>query len=224
MVSLVTYAADVGSVAKGSFAWARVASGEPTSVGEGREALDGLVASLQSDITAGRRVTLGWEAPLFLAVRSDPQALTGARGPFERTRAVTASGGTGSLVTGLLELAHLARRIPVPIVLGDQPVDGALVVWEAFVSGRIEPCPPCEPAVVHGLHGCDAVTVATAAHRWMLGAPTRAWMAAATAAEVDWGDAPLMLDLVAAAGGRVALRDPTDAQVLVIQTAKPSHT
>lgn len=222
----VTYAADVGAVHKGAFAWARVSDDRRPVVGEGVEAMDGLVHALCADLEAGRRISLGWEAPLFVPVRDDPHELNRARGAFERTRAFSASGGTGALVTGLVELAHLGRRLPAPLrtLAASEVFAGVVNVWEAFVSGVGAPTPPCTPDVAHGVHGCDALVIAMAAHEVLSGRACPDWAQVHDATAVEWGTSVAAIDLVAVASGGVGLVSVDDVwDVRLVRTSKPAH-
>ncbi len=139
---LIIHCADIGSVKKGNFGWARLAVGEPDSIcTTGREIQD-FVENLAADITAGSRAALGFECPLFLPLSEDPIGLTAAR-PGEGDRAWSAGAGAGSLATGLTEtvwiLDQVKQRIQnPPAAFANWPrfrdADQGLFIWEAFVT------------------------------------------------------------------------------------------
>jgi len=92
---------------------------------------------------AGGKVALGFECPLWLPVADDPRELTAAR-EGEHNRPWSAGAGTGSLATGLTEVAWVLRRIrresgDVRAFLDWKSFQAAgrgLFVWEALVTGR----------------------------------------------------------------------------------------
>ena len=137
---LVIAAADIGSVKKDRFDWALLDLNSRAVTTGSRivEFADAVVESLN----AGRPLALGFECPLFVPVRHDPNELTSAR-VGEGNRAWSAASGAGSLATGLAEVAWTLREMrvraktkPILAFRWEEFVSGGGVfVWEAFVSG-----------------------------------------------------------------------------------------
>lgn len=139
---LVIFCADIGSVKKGNFGWARLAvegTHSPLSTGDDIAQFAQLIAE---DLNVGNLVALGFECPLFVPITTDPNDLTSAR-PFEGDRPWSAGAGAGSLATGLTEtqwiLDHVRSELrrDVPVFLRWEPFQAAdvgLFVWEAFVT------------------------------------------------------------------------------------------
>jgi hypothetical protein len=74
-VELVVYCADIGSVVRGRFGWARSEEqGEVRSHRGGTEIVD-LVEAVAADLGDGRAVALGFECPLFVPVPEQPLRL-----------------------------------------------------------------------------------------------------------------------------------------------------
>jgi hypothetical protein len=133
---LAIYCADIGSVKRGNFAWARIINKSERTSDNIRE----LVSVIARDLSAGLKVALGFECPLFVPIAEDPINLTSAR-IGEGSRAWSAGAGCGSLATGLTEttwiLEKLIEHIKVPAFLGWEEfkkADAGLFIWEAFVS------------------------------------------------------------------------------------------
>jgi hypothetical protein len=129
--------------------------GGPTKIGwadsEGRDgsganlgvALDGLIELL----LAGRRVALGFEAPIWTPVRAELARITGRRGGIETkyNRAWSAGAGTGALGAALALMPWCLTRIakgagPVATTVDLERFleGGGLFLWEAFVSGAMK--------------------------------------------------------------------------------------
>lgn len=143
-MALVVYCADIGSVMRGNFGWARLAcdvATEPCTTGQDIAEFADLIAA---DLNAGANVALGFECPLFVPVPEDPRLLTSAR-PGEGDRAWCAGAGAGALATGLTETAWILDRVRTRT---SRQVDafhdwgafcktnGGLFVWEAFVTKK----------------------------------------------------------------------------------------
>lgn len=142
MSSLVIYCADIGSVAKGNFGWARLNCAETPTCLVGQDIRD-FADNIADDLNSSIPVALGFECPLFIPVSDDPEQLTSAR-KGEGNRAWSAGAGAGSLVTGLSETVWILTRIQHKI-LTDIPIhfrwssfrqsNIGLFLWEAFVTG-----------------------------------------------------------------------------------------
>jgi alkylated DNA nucleotide flippase Atl1 len=139
----VIYCADIGSVPRGRFGWARTGVGQ-----DGIEAHRGgteivhLVDDIAGDLAAGRAVALGFECPLFVPVPDEPLQLGKARSG-ERDRSWSAAAGAGAMATGIVQVAwilsELRRRCPLATAYLDwdelAAAGGGLLLWEAFVTG-----------------------------------------------------------------------------------------
>ena len=131
---------DVGGPAKIGWADAEGHDGTGANLGE---ALDRLAALL----LAGRRVALGFEAPIWTPVRMELARITGRRGGIETTynRAWSAGAGTGALGAALALMPWCLTQIakdtgPVATTVDLQRFleRGGLFLWEAFVSGAMK--------------------------------------------------------------------------------------
>ncbi len=131
---------DVGGPKK--IGWADDEGRDGTGANLG-EALDRLAALL----LAGRRVALGFEAPIWTPVRGELARITRSRGGVETTynRAWSAAAGTGALGAALALMPWCLTRIakgsgPVATTVDLQRFHerGGLFLWEAFVSGAMK--------------------------------------------------------------------------------------
>ncbi len=170
-VNVVIYCADIGSVPRNRFGWARSdpAAAEIERHRGGTEIVD-LVNAVAVDLEAGCAVALGFECPLFVPVPEDPLRLGAARSG-EAARTWSASAGASSLATGLVEIAwilsEIRRRLPAATAFLDWQEFAAagrgLFLWEAFVSAGAK-------ATTH----VDDATVAVAAFNEALPDPIAA--------------------------------------------------
>lgn len=217
----ITYAADVGSVRSGNFAWARISDGEPSASGSGTQALDELRRKIRADVERDEAaVSVGFEAPLFIPLRDASPTLTRARGPFEHS---SFAGGPGAavLVTGLTQLAYVLAELE-DIATSDHRDagdPGRLYVWEAFVSGSAGDAPVCPlDTVDHPVHECDALVVAKAAHAWL----TDPAASDNVRTPEDFVECDRGLDLVRAVTRHPAVADVSDWHVRIVQLSKPT--
>ena len=97
MPGLVVFCADVGSVKRGRFGWAR---GQPQSDDFLLEdSIEKLVQAVADDLRSGALVALGFECPLFVPLRERPEELTsGRRG--DGNRPWSAGAGCAVLAVG----------------------------------------------------------------------------------------------------------------------------
>ena len=150
------FCADIGSVAAGRFGWAATnADGQTRASGTDiRDFAQRIATHLNSE----RPACVGFECPLFVPLREDPERLTRARSG-DGSRAWSAGAGTGALATGLVEVSWILREVRRELdrevgshlewesfVAGD-----GLFLWEAFVSGRAKPQADGNP------HAADAM-------------------------------------------------------------------
>ena len=141
---LVVYCADIGSVAKRRFGWARQRTdGAQPAIRRGTD-ISKLVQAVAADLNGGRSVALGFECPLFVPIRDNPEELTSAR-EGEGNRPWSAGAGAAVLATALTEcvwiLRALRRQVSTKVsvfLTWDEfcEASGGLFLWEAFVSSR----------------------------------------------------------------------------------------
>jgi hypothetical protein len=160
VTNLTIYCADIGSVRRGNFGWARLSTDSPTEPCVIGSEMGQLASSVATDLNCQRKVALGFECPLFVPISDDPVELTSAR-PGEGNRAWCAGAGAGSLATGLtqtfwvLERIRLLTKEEAPLFFDWQTFQGpgtGLFVWEAFVTGKAKA----------GSHRADAETAVMA--------------------------------------------------------------
>jgi len=140
---LQVFCADVGSIARDSFAWARRI---PNSGGEELyrpESIESLASSVAHVLRDGAPVALGFEAPLFIPVPENPDRLGKARPCDAPSPSWSSSVGASVLATAMVQIPWTLRfiheRVPDVRVHVQWPPfaeqqDG-LLLWEAFVSG-----------------------------------------------------------------------------------------
>lgn len=128
--------ADIGSSAKGNFAWW-------ASSNESGNSLASLAEKVATALNQKMPVALGFECPLFVAVGEDEKLLTKAR-PGEKARAWSAGAGCGALATGLVQVPWILGRIRARLIHPTNPyldwtefqaANAGLFLWEAFVTG-----------------------------------------------------------------------------------------
>ena len=129
-MDLTVCCADVGSVAAGNFGWALRDYPGPLHEVPAQASIAELADAVEARLRAGRPVALGFECPLFVPLREDPVDLTRAR-RGEGNRAWSAGAGSGSLATGLVEVAWLLARLRRAL----EPPPSLTVSWDAFASG-----------------------------------------------------------------------------------------
>jgi len=142
MNDLVVWVADVGSVEQGNFGWCRALSPQEDDVTSGTDIYD-FAKVIADDLSAGKRVAIGFECPLFVPVTDDPVSLTKAR-KGEANRPWCAGAGSAVLATGLAECVWIFERIRCLARVPVQPTfhweqcisrEANLFIWEAFVTG-----------------------------------------------------------------------------------------
>lgn len=139
---LIVYCADIGSVSRGNFGWARLAADEPRATCTTGSDIEKFADLVAVDLNAGSHVAVGFECPLFVPVPEAPNGLTSAR-PGEGNRAWSAGAGAGSLATGLTETVWILDRVKKRVSMATatfakwrpfREAAGGLFVWEAFVT------------------------------------------------------------------------------------------
>jgi hypothetical protein len=141
-VDVVIYCADIGSVPRNRFGWAR---GDPAAAElerhRGGTEIVELADSVAVDVQAGRALAVGFESPLFVPVPEEPLRLGAAR-RGEGNRSWSAGAGASALASGIVEVAWilraLRRRLPAASAYLDWhafvAAGNGLFLWEAFVS------------------------------------------------------------------------------------------
>jgi hypothetical protein len=130
-VNPIIWAVDIGSVRRKRFAWCRIGwEEEDSAVKDGDNILD-LAQGLADDLSAGRRVALGFECPLFVPVPKDPMYLTDARSG-ENDRPWSAGAGCAVLATGLSECVWIFEKARDLVHVDVR----ATVAWQDFVAGK----------------------------------------------------------------------------------------
>lgn len=137
------FCADIGSVARERFAWARRI---PDSGAEGVDSprsIESLARAVAHHLGRGQPVALGFEMPLFVPVPADASRLGKAR-PCDAKAPPWSSGPGGTVMaTGLAQVPWLLRGIRELVPAANVHLRWApfaaqrsgLLLWEAFVSG-----------------------------------------------------------------------------------------
>ena len=145
MPGLVVFCADVGSVKRGRFGWAR---GQPQSDDFLLEdSIEKLVQAVADDLRSGALVALGFECPLFVPLRERPEELTsGRRG--DGNRPWSAGAGCAVLAVGLTQVPWILREVrrEVRRTLGDVPP--SYLRWDQ--AGRMVRASSCRSVCVGG--------------------------------------------------------------------------
>jgi hypothetical protein len=167
MEGLVVYCADVGSIPRKRFGWARGTVGGSGRKPAGGGSIEDLVREIKKDLSKAVPVALGFECPLWAPFREKPKSLAKARAG-EGNRPWSAGAGAASLATGLSQVPWILRSIrPEPPTIPEAFLDwemfccsgSGLFLWEAFVSGKAKSQNDTKSS-----HEMDA----TAAVRWFI--------------------------------------------------------
>jgi hypothetical protein len=139
---LVVYCADIGSVGKQNFGWARLdAGGGSTQVGRD---IEDLVAATAADLRNKRPVALGFESPLWVPLPADSRELGKGR-PNEGSPSWSGGPGGNVFATGAAQVPWILRELRNEVINGCAYLEwedfyGAsncrLFLWEAFVAGK----------------------------------------------------------------------------------------
>jgi hypothetical protein len=141
MDDLVVFCADVGSVKKGNFGWARTTPHSSIVAEHDASSPADLARAVLGELGASHPVALGFECPLFVPIPAAPLALGTAR-IGEGNRSWSAGAGSGALATGLVQAAWVLATIRADWPDGELPLDWetfarrqrGLLIWEAFVT------------------------------------------------------------------------------------------
>ena len=149
------FCADVGSIPKGNFGWASSTDGELKSGTD----IGNFATDIADAIKSEFKVSIGFECPLFVPVRDEPEAVASAR-IGEGQRSWSAGAGTGALTTGMVQSLWVMRRVKA--ILGYSPKltfdweefekTSSVYLWEAFVTSgakRETHCQDAEEALRH---------------------------------------------------------------------------
>lgn len=154
MKNLIIYCADIGSVKRNNFGWARLSDADISDGCSTGSDISLLASFVSADLNSGEKVALGFECPLFVPISADPAELTSAR-VGEGNRPWSAGAGAGSLATGLTQTLWLLDRTQsslnhkVPFFLDwslFRDAEGGLFLWEAFVTDKSKQNSHCEDA------------------------------------------------------------------------------
>lgn len=131
------FCADVGSIPNNNFGWASCVDGEWMTGSDIRVFANGIADAVRREA----KVSIGFECPLFVPVRDDPQKVASAR-QGEGQRSWSAGAGTGALATGMVQSLWVMRQ--VADILGYAPTPtfdweefdktNSVFLWEAFVT------------------------------------------------------------------------------------------
>jgi len=156
--TLVAYCADIGSVRRRNFGWARMPELNPDIVSSSTD-IQELVNSISSDLEEGSKVALGFECPIFLPVPRDSNQIASKR-LFEEDRPWSAGAGAAAMATGIVEIVWILDNIrknlgsPVSPFLSwpsFRAASAGMFLWEAFVTKQ-----PAEKKLVGNPHVEDA--------------------------------------------------------------------
>ncbi len=153
---LKIYCADIGSVAKNKFGWARLYRGESKT----GNCMVTLVDDIANSLAKGQKVALGFECPLWIPVSSSPEDLTKGRN-VDGKYPWSAGAGTAVLTTGLTQIVWILSELrcrldtrelaPTSITLDwSECRDGEanIFIWEAFITGAAKGKDHSEDALI----------------------------------------------------------------------------
>lgn len=137
MNNLIIYCVDIGSErnSKSKFGWANNENKEGST-------LEGLKDDINEKLAQKKKITIGFECPLFFELTDNAKEVTKARS-FDGNRAMTSNSGACSMVTGIAQIKWLFDNIDKTTIyslnnweqLNDDNQTG-IYVWEAFISNK----------------------------------------------------------------------------------------
>ncbi len=141
--SLEVFCADIGSITRGSFAWARRHPGATDEELHSPSSIEALAGAVEYQLRRSRPVALGLEAPLFVPVPEDASLLGRARPCDVGAPAWSSNVGASVMATGLVQAAWLVDRLrgacpEARLHLEWDTFSAArsgVLLWEAFISG-----------------------------------------------------------------------------------------
>jgi hypothetical protein len=154
--NLAIFCADVGSIKAKKFGWAATLPGKNDIAGN---SIEEFAARIADEIKRENKVAIGFECPLFVPVRINPQDVNAAR-KGEGNRSWSAGAGTGALATGLVEVLWVMNEISR--LLGKSPnaqfqwseflVSDSVFLWEAFITSTAKGAGHSEDAQIAVSH------------------------------------------------------------------------
>ncbi|MDD2904286.1 MAG: hypothetical protein PHU44_17810 [Syntrophales bacterium] len=152
MESMVIFCADIGSIPKQNFAWARgeVFGNNLKKIITGED-INKLVDMAAQDINSNVVVAIGFECPLFIPIRNKPQQIGSARvgrngRNAEGSRSWSASAGAMVLATGIPQTFWILKEIYSRVKSKEVPAfmdwkefvkaEKGIFLWEAFVTSH----------------------------------------------------------------------------------------
>lgn len=140
---LQVFCADIGSIARDSFAWARRIPGENEEEVHQPESIEALAAAVVDALRHGQPVALGFEAPMFVPVPEQSDLLGKARPCDAGSPSWSSQVGASVLATAAVQvpwiLRYVRERVPdVNVHVSWESFASersGLLLWEAFVSG-----------------------------------------------------------------------------------------
>lgn len=138
MEDLAIFCADVGSIKNNRFGWA---ASLPDGTNVSGNSIEEFAERIATQIKNESKVAIGFECPLFVPVRENPEEVNSAR-KGEGNRSWSAGAGTGALATGLVEvlwvlnrIARLLDRLPRAEFQWSKFIEtDSVFLWEAFVT------------------------------------------------------------------------------------------
>jgi hypothetical protein len=142
MDGLEVICADIGSVPKGRFAWARRLGAENSEVEHDPTSIETMAAAVIACLETGTPVAVGFEMPLFLPVPEAPDGLGKARPTDVGAPSWSSQTGACVMATGIVQAAWVLRQVfdlvpEAPVSLTWESFAekrSGVLVWEAFVS------------------------------------------------------------------------------------------
>ncbi len=128
---LQVFCADVGSLARDNFGWARRIAAETDVVAHAPSSIESFADAAAAELRQGRPVALGFEMPLFVPVPEPIAELGRARPCDSGAPSWNSPVGSNVLTTGLPQVAWVLARLRE--AAPDQP---AHTRWEAFETER----------------------------------------------------------------------------------------
>ena len=139
---LQVFCADIGSLARGNFGWARRIPSETATVEHVASSIESFSNAVADEFHQGRPVALGFEMPLFVPVPESVDELGKARPCDIGAPSWNSPVGSNVLTTGLPQVAWVLVRLreAAPDLLAFtrwEPFAAerrGLLLWEAFVT------------------------------------------------------------------------------------------
>lgn len=137
MLNHAAFCADIGSIPGNKFGWASSIDGELKT----ETHIELFAAEIAKAINSERKVSIGFECPLFVPVRDEPRFVAAAR-RGEGQRSWSAGAGTAALATGMVQSLWVMRRVKTILGFAPKPTfdwaefkrTHSVFLWEAFVT------------------------------------------------------------------------------------------